>query len=556
MASAMLDAQPAVDTVSSGTEDDNAEHADSFQFQTPEPDRKRQKHHGLLAYFAKSGGDVADNDKAGADDDEGTTETLGRDTKDDKECAAGDDDLEKDVETATTRDKEETPVVKKNKGRKRKKASKATNPLVSKKGSVAKKGSDESDGHQGARNDKDKKKPHDKASEEKGAPPETLDQPLAAASSAAPASLSAPASLPGKVFPRDLMPRTTPLCTKCGVETDPFRMIGKAPKSFRCPQCNTRMVQLNRMLGCWPPLELKAWSAEEMTAFFVDAKDCTSLTMLDKLVFDKMVRQRINVSRSKTEAKFLPLGCWKKMGWDTNAIMESSTPENEQVCPRFGKLYRVEVKSDEKETVEQSVREWMMKSKKQVTQKPSTDAETIAHPKKCESDDDDSTDSKTHKKKKHTKDKKKVKKIGKKDKPHKKSSKSSDSSSSLDANEKMKRLQAEQRRLLVEKKKEAAATERTAMKVSMKLAPVLPSLQALVSSKDLSTVPAFCADALKKSTAELDKMNKETNIVLKGKGDQKLSFTIDQVKTAFDEAMTNKKLVQEMIASLQKFGKA
>ncbi len=94
------------------------------------------------------------------------------------------------------------------------------------------------------------------------------------------------------------------------------------------------------------------------------------------------------------------------------------------------------------------------------------------------------------------------------------------------------------------------------MKVSMKLAPVLPSLQALVSSKDLSTVPAFCADALKKSTAELDKMNKETNIVLKGKGDQKMSFTIDQVKTAFDEAMTNKKLVQEMIASLQKFGKA
>ena len=66
-----------------------------------------------------------------------------------------------------------------------------------------------------------------------------------------------------------------PLCLKCKQKVDPLKavLVGKVAGSWKCPTCNSRGTQLNRLFGTWPPESFKRLDPSVQTKFYQDAKD-------------------------------------------------------------------------------------------------------------------------------------------------------------------------------------------------------------------------------------------------------------------------------------------
>jgi hypothetical protein len=58
------------------------------------------------------------------------------------------------------------------------------------------------------------------------------------------------------------------VCSKCGQGVDPLRCHGKSSSTWKCAVCNTRLVQLHRAFGSWPPREFGMLDAAQQQRFF------------------------------------------------------------------------------------------------------------------------------------------------------------------------------------------------------------------------------------------------------------------------------------------------
>ena len=92
--------------------------------------------------------------------------------------------------------------------------------------------------------------------------------------------------------------------------------------------------------------------------------------------------------------------------------------------------------------------------------------------------------------------------------------------------------------MMVEQKNLQAQTLRDATRVTMKLASLVPSLQALEKSKHMHQVPEYIRKAVVESREVCQKMQKEAAVALAGKHAGPLSFTISKLATNMIESIS------------------
>ena len=147
-------------------------------------------------------------------------------------------------------------------------------------------------------------------------------------------------------------------CTRCKCEVPRTNAQvdskAKGNPTFKCNPCNTKMAMLHRTFGSWPSREFKSWTAEEQTAFYEEIKEFKG-KQVQKVVQEKLQKKRKDYRDQFTEYSYLPIGYFKKMGYDTDAIIENCQDTREH--PYLGKTYRVDVCKGREGQINETVRE-------------------------------------------------------------------------------------------------------------------------------------------------------------------------------------------------------
>ena len=136
-------------------------------------------------------------------------------------------------------------------------------------------------------------------------------------------------------------------CSKCKTEVDPLRaqITGKSSGSWRCNVCNTRIVQLNRAFGEWPPAEFHLLSDTEQSDFYKKVKACINSKKLIEETEICLERVYIEKHSLGCVGKYLPLSVYEKKGYDIDDIQRNCKDIKEH--PVLGQTYRVGVISQE-----------------------------------------------------------------------------------------------------------------------------------------------------------------------------------------------------------------
>lgn len=155
-----------------------------------------------------------------------------------------------------------------------------------------------------------------------------------------------PPAAPPKVGGAPLFPDPLIVCHDCGSTCEEYkaRLIGKTAgcKNYRCSVCRTKITQLWRDLGSWPPQQFVAESLEKKQAFMkslhgLGGKDAA--TKARQFLENKHTKERAY----KHGGAFLPLSVWAKQGYDVENIEALTTPEDRSKHPVLGDVFRVAV---------------------------------------------------------------------------------------------------------------------------------------------------------------------------------------------------------------------
>jgi len=124
-------------------------------------------------------------------------------------------------------------------------------------------------------------------------------------------------------------------CTKC---EDTFDSQGKKEKV--CKKCNAKRSAVSRIFGKWPPAFFAKLTPEAQTDFWKGDSGTGEQQMLTDLV-KRVTSQRVNCRAELQKGKYLPLGAYKVMGFDTEEIVKNCTDTEEHEV--LGLTYKVTI---------------------------------------------------------------------------------------------------------------------------------------------------------------------------------------------------------------------
>ncbi len=89
---------------------------------------------------------------------------------------------------------------------------------------------------------------------------------------------------------------------------DPLKAIvtGRGAGCWKCPECNAKCTQLNRLFGSWPPRPFAKQSAEMQARFFQDLRGKPGGVSLETYVVETMTRLRIESEGCQVGGEYLP----------------------------------------------------------------------------------------------------------------------------------------------------------------------------------------------------------------------------------------------------------
>ena len=132
-------------------------------------------------------------------------------------------------------------------------------------------------------------------------------------------------------------------CGWCGNRThiNLCRLGKKEPPTWKCKCCNTRLTQLWRLFGSWPPAGIDI-SEEDQIKFLSDLQTMTSSKKIEAFSEHFLEQFEVQLKSTTWGGEFLPLKVWESRGFDIAAIESQTTPENKMLHPVLGDCYRVE----------------------------------------------------------------------------------------------------------------------------------------------------------------------------------------------------------------------
>ena len=274
---------------------------------------------------------------------------------------------------------------------------------------------------------------------------------------------------------------------------------------FKCNSCNVRHVQLVRIFGGWPPEEFKELQEEEQQKFW--ASESTDTKGLKQLAVDFLVKKRVESYTTEEKGSYLPLSVYEKMGYDVGRI--EAKCEDFKEDPLLGRVFRVKLMSTTDSTMEQQIREQVLKKSCNKPSKPrgSKDLKRKHRQKDSGSSSDRSTSSTS------SSDKKKQKKHKKPAKQHKKTKQSGEKD---DKNTEKSKVKA------------SRLARNLAGKAIAKLSPLAYRLSQDLDDKAISNVPAWASAAAKESLQHIEAMTKEAFNLMRDHV-LRLSWTLDDV---------------------------
>ena len=132
-------------------------------------------------------------------------------------------------------------------------------------------------------------------------------------------------------------------CRRCGskVTEEHVRKTGKNKTFFVCTMCHSRISQLYKEYGKWPPVHFKTMSPDQQQEFYASVRDVTDKKQL-KMITDEKISINKQSAKGATEAgDYLPLSVLKTRGFNVKRIKERCT--DIQRHPILGKCYRVDI---------------------------------------------------------------------------------------------------------------------------------------------------------------------------------------------------------------------
>jgi hypothetical protein len=150
----------------------------------------------------------------------------------------------------------------------------------------------------------------------------------------------------------------SPKCSYCGGPVDVFRGILTAKSDagckWKCPTCNTRLVQLHRSFGKWPIKQFTGLSESLKAKFMKEVGGVKGQKALTAAAINSLVTSQISLWKSSKHGDYLPLSVYEKNGWDTEAIRLNCPMKlhEELKIP----TYKVNISGESEETIEKSLR--------------------------------------------------------------------------------------------------------------------------------------------------------------------------------------------------------
>lgn len=374
-----------------------------------------------------------------------------------------------------------------------------------------------------------------------------------------------------------------PKCSKCGYTVDPCapgtRLVAKTPPSWKCRKCNVKHVSLVRMFGKWPVESFSDLSPEVQQRFW--AEPDASAAGVKKSVQKYISSRAVEVELARLEGQFLPLGVWRKQGYDVEKIKQSARRESH---PVLGDVYQVKIKSTSLEKRKELVREHMAKmisdgralkdekKKKKGEARSSTDARAAADPgspstSDSRRDNDDETSpsqssstssssessSPPVKKSKRATNKMTMSKAARK--TAKVAQKRKDKEKRR-LEEERRKAQAEKANLLAEKKR-VAKVRADCSKAVAKLSPVLVQIEdGLITPAFAEHTPRFAVQKLRIAHEHIKTIHEEAKSKLREVSPSPLSVSLPAVTDAWKAAAEAWKLSKVYIETAQKHTKA
>ena len=163
---------------------------------------------------------------------------------------------------------------------------------------------------------------------------------LAASACAAKESMAAKPTCAGA----PAFPKTTLLCFECNSEVhrDSVRLVSKQKEMYRCKFCRTKITQLYKKFGSWPPPCMEGRSLAEKQTFMKSIHGLSGTAAADKA---NMYLKTYDTTEKRYEngGKFYPLAKWQHDGFDSAAIKNLTAKEDTQEHPILGTCYRVKI---------------------------------------------------------------------------------------------------------------------------------------------------------------------------------------------------------------------
>jgi hypothetical protein len=250
-------------------------------------------------------------------------------------------------------------------------------------------------------------------------------------------------------------------------------------------------MQLGRICGSWPPPELMQLTKTEMQKFLARSHNL-SAKELEALVVEHMAKEYISTTMKSIGGTYQPLSYWERQGYNVDAIVRNSPPENIETHAVLGTTYKVDLKTVNRETAERQVRSVLAGRR---------DEKRISKAAKCSDEEEASDDPAVQTKK------------AKKGKGGNKSAKEQEQALKVlekKAIDDVKRIAKEAEKLTQDNKKVAAKGQQDALRGYLKIKPMLETLRQIAKEPLLHMVPEFAKASLQETIPLLEAMEKES----------------------------------------------
>ena len=142
-------------------------------------------------------------------------------------------------------------------------------------------------------------------------------------------------------------------CRRCGskVTEEHVRKTGKNKTFFVCNVCHSRISQLYRTYGKWPPAHFKTLTVAEQQEFYTSVRNASNAKQLKMITDEKISINKQSAKGAVDSCEYLPISVLKKRGFNVKKIKKRCT--DIQLHPILGKCYRIDILSKYEKNEEQ-----------------------------------------------------------------------------------------------------------------------------------------------------------------------------------------------------------